>query len=619
MRSVFLTTLFSLILFTSLQAEEVIEAAKGGYGRYERKKNDPFSDVLSIKEAKSQYDLCIAAKVPFNLMDKCMWDGVTKEENDNGDSVPAMSAQNKQKVTEALKAYSQAPDGPVIEGQDPKRKEIELTSLASVGVENLTATEDAAYKKLQAYMEQKLKEALYGEVKTESESKGMQFVDQQTFYDLYESQVTKNLTMTISSFCIRVRDTTGLTNRGKPLHERLEIPDTKAEQEKVIKENLASIGKVDTATKTIEGVTQWNNCIKSIPAICNLTTEERANQAPKYTTTQACLVNRSMRATRQALLEISNIKEAFKENFGQNHARIDSAVDNTPVKIYDMKDKKTGVDALTTFTSGEVDQSGNSMRKENQDVLTRFQECANEQGEFLGDMEKCAEFLEEDVDKQKKSLAEVSLRTRAIGQKISEMEEDEIKKYLKEEGYQDDEVDAMIVQAGGDINKVREKINEHYNNQREALITSLSKQIEQRTIEEGDIASPTAQKKKLQAIYSELTTRVDDFKNLVHYNNIVSGFLEICSGTEEACKDPKREKRINSSIISREMANSAFSPQNLERNPADSSFKPDDHFSTLQSTLDEMGVSSSSSETGSVTLKVNELNSHFLNYFPKPK
>lgn len=595
-------------------------------GSIQTQREDPFQKILQLSsQARERYDTCVEAEAPLDEIDQCMWNEYTR----GSTVIPAPSEAYRTEVSQALRAVTGRTTD---EDGNVEVKDTSEFSLASAAVENLVRDNDTAYMALQDYLGDRLRAALYGDIQrdlAEEMASGHERdknlyteVDQSVFYELFKSQVSKNVIITLSSFCIRGKydSTTGAFT------DLASEADTKVTIEKNIK-SLTEASANPQSTTQIAGADRWNNCISQITEICNPDPNQTPPPPPytNYTRQEACMVMRSMRSARQALLEVDNIQKLLKEHrdgathihYGQNSLEDD----RIRVTQYNPSSEHANIDRITTFTSGEVHASSNKLTSENQKIISKFEEECFDGTNIVGDYESCAPFLETSPEESRERIAELSLRTGAVGERLKEMAGDEnaMREYLEKEGYSKEEIDIMVVNAGGDSEKLLEVINRHYDNQREALLKSITSQINNRSIaEENFDPTDTGTKKVLQRIYNELTQRVDQFTQLVHYNNVVGSFLSVCPAGE-VCTPGDGNGRANTAMLHRELQNSYYNPANA-RGVASTeegarAFNPgDDYFSGLEDKVsDHMGAHQSGND-GTTSITVNDINKRFLRY-----
>lgn len=635
----FIALLF-LLQSTLLYSETQVQRVEGQ--PVEAPHRDTFAELMRIEEVRARYDLCIQSGVPASGLDQCLWneysfipDGQTQSI-----SIPAPDPLYREKVREGLRAraisrgFDQPADAPIETSSD--------FSTANASIEHLKERQDPAYKALREHLEERLRTAMYGEVQGDiseaigAESRGntYQYVDQSDFFRLYESQLTQNIIQNLSNYCIRTD-----IRRDPDTDEIIEVryntndePDTENNVQATINRNLANLSNLGEASK------HWTTCLESLHSHCYPKRAEgdRYNEEASARPGQreACVTLRSIRASRQALIQSAKLRERLttapceeiepetSPSPGGEGGRIQrpnrgrmscvtlfAQVGNT--KRYDQNNKDSGLDRLATITSGDLHHNKNKFASENEELLKKFREECFE-GTHIKDLEKCKQFVETNLDERKEQLAELSLRSRALQEKIKEAasDENELKKLLEEEGYDDsDEIDLLIagIENGESI---ADKINEHYDLQRKSLVAKLADEIENRTIDIAD--TPDNNVRKLQLIEQELTSRVDSFTQLLHYNNIMASFLQV---------GEVGNSRFNSEIIQRELANSYYNPNRTDpgRIPAtdNASGAAIYDFEQIVSAVEDnedLSASGPSNESN-VTLKVSDINKAFLRYF----
>lgn len=592
-------------------------------GPFQASKSDPLQKLLKVPEVKDQLEACRKAKVEPKALDNCLWNGVT-----DGDKVIVrpLNAEIKKNITSYLKT----------EGKKPGEKGKTIDKNAGV-VEHFDQKKDPAMVELEEYLSKRLRLALYGEITNdlaqevgkvaENSEKKYHVVDHQVFHKLYENQISQNIISTVSSYCIEAQEKSKIID-GKTI-SFYAIPDTDTLRKAQRDENLELLKK-NSSGDQVDAYGSWENCFKTIADVCYMKGLVGETSESKK---RACAATRSIRGARQAILANQNIManyqkiltgEAQKEDgldfeikkLDENAPRsggpifLEASNRNLKIVQYDPNDAKTSISRIATFSSGEILSQANEYSATQKAQVEKFKECYDEENNKIVDEEACRKYITDDREEQEEILAEMSMRTRAVSEQLKELEDEEqVIEFLRKEGHTQEEAEELISQSKG-IEDLKKEINERYEAERRALIDQMAAQIDLRTLKEPGGAMKGSEG-NLGKIQAELAQRELHFKQLVHYNNIVSGFLTITEGDES---------RSNAANISREMAFSAFNPEVAAaadkdgRAPGNAG---DDYFESLNKALEKARGNtevSAKDGTGTTTIGIENINRFLLRY-----
>jgi hypothetical protein len=427
-----------------------------------------------------------------------------------------------------------------------------------IALSNLKRTDSAAMRKLEEYLTKRLEEALYGEIKKDSENKKQRMVDHTTFLKLYQSQISKNIIATVSSFCMEVC-TKEETINGKKSWS-LNGYGSNCRKENLTK--LSTISEDGTTSKAYQG---WNRCLVEIPSICSTGgglsnhPNRPAGESPTPRD-HACQVTDAMKGMRLNLMQLSEIDKRFNEIKSSNkRSRVMIEKEDAGQReryVGESKGDSKSIDDLTTVTSNElINESGygKAVEKESEKMQT---DCI----ETLED-EECKKYLhsDEDVAKLEDAATEYNLRRQVALNKMEEIEDqDELVTFLKEEGRGEAEIQKMLDEQG--YEKLKAAITAQFKAEKKAVISALNKKISDRSIEDKKPAAggppppvEDTKVKKLTEIKKEMDEKPKGYQELVHFNNIISGFLEI-----ESTANGKSEKMANTHSLFRELNDNVY-------------------------------------------------------------
>ncbi len=324
------------------------------------------------------------------------------------------------------------------------------------------------------------------------------------------------------------------------------------------------------------------------------------------TTGKACQVSQYLKSARQSLKALEKVDEKLAVNRGKQSDRIQMDVctsvengkckDKGTLEDYNSGDEKRGIDAITTLTSKEaVEESG--MKDASKELSEEFKKCKDDQDE-----ETCKKFLATNRKEQEDMLAEYSIRSRAMLGKIEKLskskDKEGLKQYLKEEGYTEDQITEMT-KDDTKVQKLWATIEEKYKNARKNLIDSMKKRLDSTTTnQDGQVVFTAGNNQQddtaaIDTIAAELTDKTDRYADLVHFNNIVSGYLEVGEGDNA--------KRNTASMFA-------------ELEGASENFKDDTD--RVREAASQAGISDTREDenTDPASLGISEINEHILDH-----
>jgi hypothetical protein len=656
--------LFSLISYQGYAAEDGEETENGETEQEvfvtdnfnaKGEESDPLERLIEIPEFKARYDSCLEAK--SDNLGECIWNG-------DGKNIASLTDEQKKTAQDFMQtSQANATDGrqPAGSGSETDKK------YESVNISRFqSGKKDKALIKIEAFFADKLKTALYGDLKDAANKKQVQVVDHAVFYDLFENRISKNIVEATSSFCIEAvrftaADVSEYTLKKGSTTERKDSPSPifmfiidKSKIDQVRKDSIANLklkSELTDSTKSNTAYDNWTQCIASLDYMCHgftygcttqscpkkvkipsdsndpnvpnpklgcgSKTSAKTDNTPEgvtcsaknleYSRGRACAVTNYLKNARQSLLAVTSVKERWQKLAEESPG---SALIETSACKSKSRDAKTGkctqtldvklvsksrkdginpeIDKMNTLTSQElVDASG--FKEEASAISDEYKKCDE------GDDEICKKFIAQDKKEKLKELAEMSVRSNAMLGKLDsdEFNKDEIEKYLKEQGYTDKQIGDNL-QDQAKLDAIKKEIIDKYAEEREQLVANLKQQIEDTTIE-GEF-NREDNDNVIKAIGKNIEKRTERFGQLVHFNNIVSGYLEVT--------DESGAKTRNTASLYAEINDSSKDVVN----EAD--------IEIIRSVAQDAGVVESDDEPegGSPTLKVDELNSQILDY-----
>lgn len=409
---------------------------------------------------------------------------------------------------------------------------------------------DPAIKKLGEFYFQKLNENLYG-----SAQEGRKlYVDHSAFYEIFKSQVSKNLIESLSSYCIEAEKSRAfIPSKNKDI--RMSVRKINIEKLKTIE------GKGDKAVSV--GYKDWEICMQAIQNICHgtvynhkkakleinytshLTLDKKykiENKDFKYARKRACTIVGYLKVARQTILKITEIQRLINYVDGDPEKGKKSPVNwfKNLIGKDDFKSTEKTYDELTSLTSGEMAKSG--FVEEDKKIQEKLEKECLENSNLLS----CEHFLTEDVEQSFRVAAEYALKLEAMMDKIEKMEPEELGTFLKEQGYDDERVKELEKFK----DELKMEIIERFRAEKEVLVTQLWDDIESKTL---SVKNEEVIKSKIEKISEELSGRSEEYIQLVHYNNIISGYLTV-SGSSKG-------KVRNLQSIFRELGDTAYAQE----------------------------------------------------------
>ncbi|MDD0852893.1 hypothetical protein HBN50_07290 [Halobacteriovorax sp. GB3] len=540
----------------------------------QKESSDILSKAMEVPGVSEQVKKCQSNNVAKENLSSCVWGGLSSEQQKQVQQVV-----NKTKDGKSLEGKYES----VYTGSDNNKQ--------SKGI-----------KKLEDYLYNKLASVLFEETRKDSSFFKNKLVDEGVFYDLYETQVGKNIVSAFSSYCMDA-------HAGNDYAIKKDEVYRKENREK----NIKSLGNFDASSRN-----SWNDCIVKVPKIChdkNLISEvqnskdadEVTSEDIDYTQVRACEVVNYVKTAKQNLLAITKVKDSIKD------LKVASKDRKSATPFYESKGKDKTIDDLTTVTSGEFvnETKYNDAQLEDAKILEECQKT----GQITPE---CEAFLS-DAGENEEQLIEQGLRAEALKNKlITDLEENPekgLEQYFKDQGYSEEKIKELLA---GDVDALKDMIKKRYETEKDALVKSLAMQLEknQKSKSDDESTAKAENERKLDAIQKELTSKTSDYAQLIHFSNIVTGYLEVGgdSNSSGGARQPGSAKTsVNTYSISKELDNSAFTEEGLKKAQqagidiaSGSGIKRDEAVKRLAEGGIE--VKDSPDDAGSKTLQVQEIN-----------
>ncbi len=525
------------------------------------------------------------------------------------------------------------------ENQEQSYRGVDLTNNLALEIDrelpNGEQIRDAEIEVIGQFFGERLREALFGQGK--DSDKRIHVVDHSQFYELYKTQISKNVIEIISSFCIEAiplnldYDKAG----GYTTFYRPESPEKRAE----IRAKYIQLMQVPSGNQSNMAYDLWGLCARNIQPICegrlirsqneldddqvetlkrslgdhfyighnteedkqtlllttraqplstgellgNITPESAfngiltssninlSNSNDEYrvnTRNMACAVASHLDASKRNIAGVNSIQARFRDFQKENcttpscgSLRAVADWGNSDVFVADQN-KGTDFNSLTTMTSKDT-------------VSEKYVENVEKRRELMNeclenrDRQACAHFLRPGQKDLNKEIDELELRSIAMGEKIKEIDEDEaeLRKYLEEEGFSDNDIERFL----SDPEKIQERITARYESMRQSLIENLRLEAQTRTRSDDIDFNNSEQMSSLETIQRELEHKVNQTRDIVHFNNIISGYLTL---TNRESSESSRNTASLFAELDGLHADFSESQQDLQRAAEESGLEP---------------------------------------------
>lgn len=534
----------SILLLTQLMssitdANSADKPSVYGEIKENKKKAEDGSDetlrkLLTVKGVDVQYKACQTA-FPNQLAEipKCIWEG-------NGNSPPRL-ADDIRKQVQLMYAQESTEE---TSARSPASESSHLTNKSKQISEDYMS--DPAVVELSKIMQKKLEEALLGDEEAQKDKKTIAVVDHAKYIELYRTELGKTIVNAFTSYCVEADIETSLKlsvrtckNQDNPTAAcPLFILSDDNSKAQTIKKNIQSLRGADLSSNTADATNPtselWKKCILSVSNVC---------YTPKNDFAGANIDNQIIRSKTRACTIMDYVKSARKNLMVADEQKkyYDTLEPTVAMQMANARqvviNEKNSMDAVTTVTSKDIEDS---YQTKNDALKKEMDKCIDAKGD-IADPEICKKFISTDTEAKEKALTEFGIRQYALEAKIEEKFNDkgEIEKYLKEEGYAKEKI-AQMISDDLDLATVKKEIIDRYKSEREAIIASMAEKIQSKTTKDNgkiDTSATGSDQEKLVKIRKELSSRSDDLKQLVHFNNVVSSYLEIDKGNGQKSRN----------------------------------------------------------------------------------
>jgi hypothetical protein len=522
-----LLLLFTLTISSLVFSAEVKKADpnKAVYGGVTIKEDSTLKKLLSLPSVAPHYETCKTTEKELDQIPGCIWKLLNEGQKAE---VQKMFAQEEAK-SEA-KVEVDAKTSAVDVTANDVRPTTNLTNRsATIGTDY---SSDPAVKALSAFFGKKLDEVLNGTAQ-DIKDKKIVTVDHKKFINLYTSELGKSIVNSFTSYCMETDPLKCGIDSG---FEACFLPgDQKDDKER--RENIkANIAAIDKADFSAESGKKWTSCIGTITDICYKNTDSKNT----YSKQRACLVMDFVKSARKNLIAADQQKKFYDG--------LDNAV-GVASNMKVVEDKDSSADKLTQITSADIDK----------DIKTANKKTENEVDDCIAEVnnEKCKKFLDINTKNNTDALAELGLKQHAQEEALDKKLGDDknVSSYLKEEGYTDDQIKDLT--SADKIDEVRKKITDRFKAENEAIIKEMAGRISAKTTAEDGKINEQVDSSALGKIKTDLASRNEDLKNLIHFNNIVASYLNITEGEGKSQKVTRNSASLFAEVNSMDKKDSA--------------------------------------------------------------
>lgn len=407
---------------------------------------------------------------------------------------------------------------------------------------NFDRETDLAFGKLQEHLKTKMNQVIYGD--NTDGVKGLS--DHTVFYELYRSQVGKNMLYTVSQYCLFADYKGTLPTADK---DRVENKRTNLELLKILSsDKSAAFEGFNTCIGNIRNLCKFKNStspyrkeykdqfdkIKSNLGLDTNSDDYKADLIAAKDVPTVCEVNRYMTSARHTLSDVKELQEQIDLSQDKESSSYRNIVKRR------MKDQINFNEVVNIgskeFLEGKQDflkrNKGQAYNESVEDEATTLRDICATQGDGNSD---CESYLtnKEDNDRIKD---EFNFRNIAMKNKIDALTEDQLEDFLKEDGMSEENIQKYLAYQQQKNNKSRDdilkEIKDQYSNEINDLQESLKRKLEQTQRKtEDQIAEGKDNTDTYKNIADRMSANATNYAHVIHYTNIVSSFLEVDTGT----------------------------------------------------------------------------------------
>ena len=577
------------------------------------------------------YDIQTKSEKDANAMIKCLWDG------DASAGIKALDDKTKAQLDEYLAEEDEDQE----KGNDFRYRKMD----------GLTRDQSRTYYALREFYATRLEEALYGEKKSGIQTPN-RIAEQEIFFDLQKTQLGKNIVATMTSYCVDAKH-----DKYKSTYLSL-IDKDKITQNR--KNNLNKLGKSDTLKNgktTNMAYSEWSHCIQNIQHICYQmpikTYDQEGNERPysnddftnskiksfcttnifkdnesecenliSYSKQRACEVTNYVESARTNLNSIDKIKSKYTQVMGPKTGRA------IGVQFYKGTKEQGSIDKLTSITSKDIADVNNhhSFAMANKQELDEFRNCydTDENGQpRIIDAKACEKYLNTDNSEAIKAIVDMNRQTEKranlLSTYIDNGDQQAAIAILENDGYTTEEATSIVDRYKEDPKEIMEIVEARYKTRMDAIQAKLVEDIQKISVPEISIETAGA---KLQDIENDLKKKTKDFAQLVHFNNIVSSYLQVADGDNVSQNISSAKRELENNIFA-EASRDDLNTINSELAGKDGLTTIDNYatnqdgqviYDTETNVTETLDIGAANEESNAV-LNVSDINKAILNFF----
>jgi hypothetical protein len=247
----------------------------------------------------------------------------------------------------------------------------------------------------------------------------------------------------------------------------------------------------------------------------------------------ACTIARQMKETRSSMKALEIIEKRFNNLKEKgNNTSIAQGEEGEKIELYKSKGEKS-INSLTTFSSDEL--TSGEIEKILTEKKDNFKDCFNmETKQVVGDSDKCAMYIDMNRDQKEQLIAEYLLRRRTLEHKmVSDLDDDmKLKEAVMAQGYTAEQADDLIDIEDGKY--IKEQLQKRFALESDAIHQQLLEKMKKSTTStNGEVKNESKDQAILEDIGEDLANNVPRMKQLIRFNNIMSGFFKIDQNGEE--------------------------------------------------------------------------------------
>jgi hypothetical protein len=426
------------------------------------------------------------------------------------------------------------------------------------------------------YFSNRLQKALYGPNGKPINLRDQKLIDQSVFFDIYESQIGKNILLEISNYCNSrlISDSdrkTNFTNIAQIVATAPNGSKDRADIEQAIQNQLITLKFKDTTPATLEisnkddpeaiykdfvnevadfsgdaGNSQtrmekiFSNCTRAIPVMCKIYENCNCYYKKQKDPNETCVTDLDD-GKYNLRCEIDTATQEPK--MGQHSCHVVARLRGMRANLEatnraqeSLRTNYTGGEAIginhaggnydpSTAADGQTIDDITSLASHEVDDIEKLQGNSQLPDECVTapESDACKNFIYDDQEGTKfaNTAANYTAVTMIETKKLEGIKNDKSKleEYLVSKGY----LDLVAKLKNGDSVKVAEEARQRFEAQREATFAEMSAAFERKQV----VGDASQRQQKVADIKKDLEDKSSSFKQLMLFNNVVSSFLNV--------------------------------------------------------------------------------------------